>query len=271
MVISAINHDITSETNNPPRVADSRHNPINEPFELKTWASLNLVLRGQFPKGIDPRERKIGRHHTVHGGWFNGRGYATLVKEKAESYELLTPQISSWDQGHYLPIVWILLRRRKACLICESTQHLKAQHPEISWNCKRKQAVTRRSRLMDTEKETLLLNSPQEMDTRTLAEDNSKPDSASVTEEKDEFQEAISTLGSVDKENIDRSDLPTQSNEDSSQKKSSRKEAIKRLLHPLVTFNSLSMNIQKRNNSEAFTPTSVVERAKKKSAFFDDV
>ncbi|KAG1255120.1 hypothetical protein G6F68_010528 [Rhizopus microsporus] len=165
----------------------------------------------------------------------------------------------------------VLLHRRKACLICESTQHLKAQCPDIPWNYKRKQAITRRSRLMNTEKETLLLNSPQEMDTRTSAEDNSKPDSTSVTEEKDEFQEAISTLGSVDKENIDRSDLPTQSNEDSSQKKSSRKEAIKRLLHPLVTFNSLSMNIQKRNNSEAFTPTSVVERAKKKSAFFDDV
>ncbi|KAG1137599.1 hypothetical protein G6F37_011106 [Rhizopus arrhizus] len=241
MVISAINHDITSETNNPPRVADSRHNPINEPFELKTWASLNLVLRGQFPKGIDPRERKIGRHHTVHGGWFNGRGYATLVKEKAESYELLTPQISSWDQGHYLPIVWSHMK--PICSLCHVDDHTRMSSSP----------------------------SPQEMDTRTSAEDNSKPDSASVTEEKDEFQEAISTLGSVDKENIDRSDLPTQSNEDSSQKKSSRKEAIKRLLHPLVTFNSLSMNIQKRNNSEAFTPTSVVERAKKKSAFFDDV
>ncbi|KAG0783428.1 hypothetical protein G6F57_009438 [Rhizopus arrhizus] len=275
---------------------DSRHNPNNKPFEFKTWAktvkkqkrsasfhnnlnnnngaflSLNLVLRDQFPKGIDPRERKIGRahqkikvqatmdknsdvirmeitnisyekddklktlyiqlfekygsileigrHHTVHGGWFNGRGYAILVKDKAESYELLTPQISFW--------------------------------------------------LMNTEKETLLLNSPQEMDTRTSAEDNSKPDSTSVTEEKDEFQEAISTLDSVDEENIDCSNLFTQSNEDSSQKKAGRKEATKRLLHPLVTFNSLSMNIQKCNNSETFTPTSVVERAKKKSALFDD-
>ncbi|KAG1397275.1 hypothetical protein G6F60_009112 [Rhizopus arrhizus] len=71
-------------------------------------------------------------------------------------------------------------------------------------------------------------------------EDNSKPDSTSVAEDKDDFQEAISTLDSVD--------------EDSSQKKT----------------DSLSMNIQKRNNSEAFTPTSAVERSKKKSALFDD-
>jgi hypothetical protein len=77
---------------------------------------------------------------------------------------------------------------------------------------------------MNTEKETLLLNSPQEMDTGTSAEDNSKPDSTSVTEEKDEFQEAISTLGSVDEENIDRSNLFTQSNEDSSQKKPAEKK-----------------------------------------------
>ncbi|KAG0731947.1 hypothetical protein G6F35_018181 [Rhizopus arrhizus] len=31
-----------------------------------------------------------------------------------------------------------------------------------------------------------------------------------------------------------------------------------------------SMNIQKRNNSEAFIPISAVERSKKKSALFDD-
>ncbi|KAG1137982.1 hypothetical protein G6F37_010874 [Rhizopus arrhizus] len=102
------------------------------------------------------------------------------------------------------------------------------------------------------------------MDTGTSAGDNSKPDSTSVTEEKDEFQEAISTLGSVDEENIDRRNLFTQSNEDSSQKKPGRKVATKRLLYPLVTFNSLSMDIQKRNNTEAFTPISAVERAKKK-------
>jgi hypothetical protein len=38
MVLSAINHDITSKANNPPGVADSRHNPNNKPFEFKTWA-----------------------------------------------------------------------------------------------------------------------------------------------------------------------------------------------------------------------------------------
>ena len=102
------------------------------------------------------------------------------------------------------------------------------------------------------------------------AEDNSKPDSTSVTEDKDEFQEAISTLDSVDEENIDCSNLPTQSDENSSQKKTGRKEATKRLLHPLVAFSSLSMNIHKRNNSELFTPTSAVKRSKGKSALFDD-
>ena len=64
---------------------------------------------------------EIGRHHTVHGGWFNGRGYATLVKEKAESYELLTPQISSWDQGHYLPIVWSNMK--PICSLCHVDDH----------------------------------------------------------------------------------------------------------------------------------------------------
>ncbi|KAG0742079.1 hypothetical protein G6F57_010278 [Rhizopus arrhizus] len=102
------------------------------------------------------------------------------------------------------------------------------------------------------------------------AEDNSKPDSTSVTEDKDEFQEAISTLDSVDEENIDCSNLPTQSDENSSQKKTGRKEATKRLLRPLVTFSSLFMNIQKRNNSEPFTPTSAVKRSKGKLALFDD-
>ncbi|KAG1151941.1 hypothetical protein G6F37_002763 [Rhizopus arrhizus] len=102
------------------------------------------------------------------------------------------------------------------------------------------------------------------------AEDNSKSDSTSVTEDKDEFQKAISTLDSVDEENIDCSKLPTQSDENSSQKKTGRKEGTKRLLHPFVTFSSLSMNIQKRNNSESFTPTSAVKRSKGKSALFDD-
>ncbi|KAG1139492.1 hypothetical protein G6F38_009792 [Rhizopus arrhizus] len=60
------------------------------------------------------------------------------------------------------------------------------------------------------------------MDTE-MPEDNSKPDSTSVAEDKDDFQEAISTLDSVDEEKID-----------------------------------------------AFTPTSAVERSKKKSALFDD-
>ncbi|KAG0731955.1 hypothetical protein G6F62_014847 [Rhizopus arrhizus] len=85
-------------------------------------------------------------------------------------------------------------------------------------------------------------------------EDNSKPDSTSVAEDKDDFQEAISTLDSVDEEKIDGSNLSVQIDEDSSQKKT----------------DSLSMNIQKRNNSEAFTPTSAVERSKKKSALFDN-
>ncbi|KAG1451922.1 hypothetical protein G6F46_011392 [Rhizopus delemar] len=219
---------------------------------------------------------KIGLHHAVDSGWFNGIGYVILVKDKVKNYEPLTLQIPSWEQGHYLYIVWsnmksicnpchvddhtrvscpVLLRRRKAYFICESTQHLKSQYPDAPWNPKRKQVATYRSRLMNTnieltntEKEALLLNSPQEMDTEMSAEDNS----------------------SVDEENIDRSNLSTQNNEDSSHKKPDRKEVTKRLLHPLVTFNSLSMNIRKRNNSEAFTPTSAAERAKKKSALFDD-
>ncbi|KAG0937133.1 hypothetical protein G6F57_009593 [Rhizopus arrhizus] len=171
----------------------------------------------------------------------------------------------------------ILLRRRKACFICESTQHLKAQCPDAPWNRKRKQVGIHRSRMMNanveqvnTEKDTAILSNLQEMDTEMSEEDNSKPDSTSVAEDKDDFQEAISTLDSVDEENIDGSDLPIQIDEDSSQKKTGKKEATKRLLHPLVTFNSLSMNIQKRNNSEAFTPNSAVERSKKKSALFDD-
>ncbi|KAG1441674.1 hypothetical protein G6F55_013188 [Rhizopus delemar] len=108
------------------------------------------------------------------------------------------------------------------------------------------------------------------MDTEMSEEDNRKPDSTSVAEDKDDFQEAISTLDSVDEENIDGSILSTPIDEDSSQKKKGRKEAAKRLLHPLVTFNGLSMNMQKRNNSEAFTPTSAVERSKKKSALSDN-
>jgi hypothetical protein len=38
---------------------------------------------------------KIGLHHTVDGGWFNGRGYVTLIKDKIKSYKSLTPQIPS--------------------------------------------------------------------------------------------------------------------------------------------------------------------------------
>ncbi|KAG1127987.1 hypothetical protein G6F42_006385 [Rhizopus arrhizus] len=398
MVLSAINHDITSKANNPPGVADSRHNPNNKPFEFKTWAqtvknqkrsasfhnkpynnnvanlecqtvflraidkhsiviaasefeglnfkdrSLNLVLRDQFPKGIGLRERKIGRthqyielnfdneedkmdalkkeflildrkikvqttmdknsevirigitnipyekddklkplmiqlfekygsileiglHHTVDGGWFNGRGYVTLVKNKTKSYEPLTPQIPSWEQDHYLHIVWsnmkpicnychvddhtrvncpVLLRRRKACFICESTQYLKAQCPDAPWNRKRKQVTIHRSRVMNAnieqvnaEKDTAILSNLQEMDTEMSEEDNSKPDSTSVAEDKDDFQEAISTLDSVDEENIVDSNLPIQIDEDSGQKKTGRKEATKRLLYPLVIFNSL--------------------------------
>ncbi|KAG1001655.1 hypothetical protein G6F27_012671 [Rhizopus arrhizus] len=240
---------------------------------------------------------EIGLHHTVDGGWFNGRGYVTLVKDKAKNYEPLTPQIPSWEQGHYLHIVWsnmkpicnychvddhtrvncpVLLRKRKACFICESTQHLKAQCPDAPWSRKRKQVAIHRSRVMNanveqvnTEKDTAILSNLQEMDTE-MSEDNSKPDSTSVAEDKDDFQEAISTLDSVDEEKIDGSNLPVQIDEDSSQKKTGRKEATKRLLYPLVTFNSLSMNIQKRNNSEAFTPTSAMERSKKKSALFDN-
>ncbi|KAG1132496.1 hypothetical protein G6F37_012652 [Rhizopus arrhizus] len=84
------------------------------------------------------------------------------------------------------------------------------------------------------------------MDTEMPEEDNSKPDSTSVAEDKDDFQEAISTLDSVDEGKIDGSNLPIQIDEDSSQKKTGRKEATKRLLYPLVTFNSLSMNIHKQ-------------------------
>ncbi|KAG1106842.1 hypothetical protein G6F40_010339 [Rhizopus arrhizus] len=350
MVLSAINHDITSKANDPPGVADSRHNLNNKPFKFKTWAqtvksqkrsasfhnkpdnnnvanlesqtvflqaidkhsiviaasefeglnfkdrSLNLVLRDQFPKGIGLRERKIGRthqyielnfdneedkmdalkkritnipyekddklkplmiqlfekygsileiglHHTVDGGWFNGRGYVTLVKDKAKNYEPLTPQIPSWEQDHNLHIVWsnmkpicnychvddhtrvncpVLLRKRKACFICESTQHLKVQCPDAPWSRKRKQVAIHRSRVMNanveqvnTEKDTAILSNLQEMDTEMSEEDNSKPDSTSVAEDKDDFQEAISTLDSVDEEKIDGSNLPIQIDEDS--------------------------------------------------------
>ncbi|KAG0928464.1 hypothetical protein G6F32_012565 [Rhizopus arrhizus] len=45
---------------------------------------------------------EIGLHHTVDGGWFNGRGYVTLVKDKAKNYEPLTPQIPSWEQANVL-------------------------------------------------------------------------------------------------------------------------------------------------------------------------
>ncbi|EIE82085.1 hypothetical protein G6F46_007349 [Rhizopus delemar] len=238
---------------------------------------------------------EIGLHYTVDGGWFNGRRYVTLVIDKTKNYEHLTPQIPSWEQDHYLHIVWsnmkpifhychvddhtrvncpILPRRRKACFICESTQYLKAQCPDALWNRKRKQVAIHRSRMMNTiveqmytEKETVILSSLQEMDTEMSEEDKSKPDSASVAEDKDDFQETISTLDSVDEEKIDGSNLSIQIDKGSSQKKTGRKEATKRLLHPLGTFNRLFMNMQKRNNLEAFKPTSAVERSKKKSAF----
>ncbi|KAG1562457.1 hypothetical protein G6F46_010503 [Rhizopus delemar] len=385
MVLSAINHDITSKANNPPGVADSRHNPNNKPFEFKTWAqtvknqkrsvsfhnksdvnnvanlesqtvflqaidkhsiviaasefedlnfkdrSLNLVLRDKFPKGIGLRERKIGRthqyielnfdneedkmealnkeflnlgrkikvqammdknsnvirigitnipyekydklkplmiqlfekygsilettlHHTVDGDWFNGRVYVTLVKNKTKNYEPLTPQIPSWEQDHYLHIVWsnmkpicnhyhdhtlvncpVLLRRRKVCPICEMETH-------------RSRVMNANVEQMNTEKDIAILSNFQKMDTGMSEEDNN----------------------SVDEEKIDDSTLSIPIDEDSSQKKAGRKEAANRLLHPLVTFNSPSMNMQKHNNPEAFTPTSAVERSKKKSAFSDN-
>ncbi|EIE82718.1 hypothetical protein RO3G_07423 [Rhizopus delemar RA 99-880] len=99
---------------------------------------------------------EIRLYHTVEGGWFRSRECVTLVKDEAKSYESLTPQIPSWKQGHYLHIVWnnmkiicnycqvddhkrmncpVLLRRRKACFICESTPHLKTQCPDALWNC----------------------------------------------------------------------------------------------------------------------------------------
>ncbi|KAG1079737.1 hypothetical protein G6F40_016178 [Rhizopus arrhizus] len=116
----------------------------------------------------------------------------------------------------------VLLRRRKACFICESTQHLKAQCPDAPWNRKRKQVAIHRSRMMNanveqvnTEKDTAILSNLQEMDTEMSEEDNSKPDSTSVAEDKDDFQEAISTLDSVDEEKIDGSNLPIQIDEDS--------------------------------------------------------
>ncbi|KAG1105807.1 hypothetical protein G6F40_010832 [Rhizopus arrhizus] len=140
----------------------------------------------------------------------------------------------------------VLLRRRKACFICESTQYLKAQCPDAPWNRKRKQVTIHRSRVMNAnieqvnaEKDTAILSNLQEMDTEMSEEDNSKPDSTSVAEDKDDFQEAISTLDSVDEENIVDSNLPIQIDEDSGQKKTGRKEATKRLLYPLVIFNSL--------------------------------
>ncbi|KAG0799613.1 hypothetical protein G6F29_014407 [Rhizopus arrhizus] len=68
---------------------------------------------------------------------------------------------------------------------------------------------------MNTEKETVILSNLQEMDTEMPEEDNSKPDSASAAEDKDDFQEAISTLDSVDEEKIDGSNLPIQIDEDS--------------------------------------------------------
>ena len=111
----------------------------------------------------------------------------------------------------------VLLRGRKVCFICESTQHLKAQCPDVSWNRKRKQVATHRFRSinanveqMNTEKDTAILSNLQEMDTEMPEEDNSKPDSTSVAEDKDDFQEAISTSDSVDKEKIDGSNLPIQ-------------------------------------------------------------
>ncbi|KAG1046933.1 hypothetical protein G6F43_010599 [Rhizopus delemar] len=183
--------------------------------------------------------------------------YVTLVKDKVKSYESLTLQIPSWEQGHYLDIVWSNMK--SICNPCHVDDHTRVSCPVLLRRRKptssRKQVATYRSRLMNTnveltntEKEALLLNSLQEIDTEMSAEDNS----------------------SVDEENIDRSNLSTQNNEDSSHKIPDRKEATKRLQHPLVTFNSLSMNIRKRNSSETFTPTSAMERAKKKSALFDD-
>ncbi|KAG1340782.1 hypothetical protein G6F62_005301 [Rhizopus arrhizus] len=170
---------------------------------------------------------KIGLHHTVDGGWFNGRGYVTLVKDKTKNYEPLTPQIPSWEQDHNLHIVW-------------------TQCPDAPWNRKSKQVAIHRSRVMNAnieqvnaEKDTAILSNLQEMDTEMSEEDNSKPDSTSVAEDKDDFQEAISTLDSVDEENIVDSNLPIQIDEDSGQKKTGRKEATKRLLYPLVIFNSL--------------------------------
>ncbi|KAG1310647.1 hypothetical protein G6F64_004409 [Rhizopus arrhizus] len=122
----------------------------------------------------------------------------TIVKDKSKSYEPLTPQTPSWEQDYYLHIVW-------------------TQCPDVSWNRKRKQVATHRFRSinanveqMNTEKDTAILSNLQEMDTEMPEEDNSKPDSTSVAEDKDDFQEAISTSDSVDKEKIDGSNLPIQ-------------------------------------------------------------
>ncbi|EIE85863.1 hypothetical protein G6F46_008745 [Rhizopus delemar] len=66
------------------------------------------------------------------------------------------------------------------------------------------------------------------MNTEISEEYNSKSDGTPIAKDYDEFQEVVSTLDSVDKENIDSSKLPTQIDEDSNQKKMNRKEAIKK-------------------------------------------
>jgi hypothetical protein len=38
---------------------------------------------------------KIGLHHVVVGGWFTGKGFVTLNKNKSEKYLDLAPQIPS--------------------------------------------------------------------------------------------------------------------------------------------------------------------------------
>ena len=55
MVLSAINHDITSKANNPPEVADSCHNPNSKPFEFKTQAQTvkNQSRRASFHNKSD--------------------------------------------------------------------------------------------------------------------------------------------------------------------------------------------------------------------------
>jgi hypothetical protein len=102
----------------------------------------------------------IGLCHIVTSGWFTGRGFVTLNRDKTKVYaKELTPQVE-FENGRMLHLVWSNMRpvckvchvdshikadcpkvlaTKKRCFLCQSPHHLKAGCPTAPWNRNKQQ------------------------------------------------------------------------------------------------------------------------------------